>query len=92
MQNGLYHLVGVAILLSPSGEIKTGISGLEPLPQVVSDRVMRGEQFGIVIREYSESIQDSDDKLYLARIESLINRRKCFEGALRIVVDKVKSS
>lgn len=83
--NNLYYLVCVAALVDQRGDIYIGISNKLPLPREVSECIERGEQFGVVIREFMKNIQNNslnNSTQLIEYIQELIDRKKSFSMAL----------
>lgn len=79
--DGLFNLVCVAAVVDKKGEIFTGVSPLVPLPEVVSEDVKNGAQFGESIRKYKANQAKNLDSEELQVLDELINREKSFTEA-----------
>lgn len=88
MEHGLYHLICVVSLFDQDGNIHLGISGKLPLPREVSERIVRGEQFGIAIREFQKNMNEKYPPDIYELVEELITRKKSFSEALAIALLK----
>lgn len=80
MAGGIYNLVCVAAIMDGSGKIAIGKSAPISLPKEMSDRVLAGENFSEVIREYDNRSGLGDEEKAL--VSDLIGRRKSFSEAI----------
>ena len=84
--NDLFHLVCVAALTDKYGNVYVGVSKKLPLPKKVSESIKKNDQFGLVIREYKQSLGASCDRNIFELIEELICRRNSFIEAIESVL------
>ncbi len=77
---GIYYLVCVSAIVDREDNVYIGISNKLPLPKEVSERVLRGEHFGEVIREFMKNTEETSPE-FLDHIRELIERKKSFESA-----------
>lgn len=76
-----YFLVCAAVIIDKKRKSYIGMSSKFPLPKKISDRVKRGEQFGVVVREF-EADKQIDDNIRLV-VVGLIKRDVAFAEAIR---------
>ncbi|HEY4483581.1 MAG TPA: DUF84 family protein [Candidatus Paceibacterota bacterium] len=88
----VYALVCVAVLLKPSGETYIGTSSPISLPEEVSNRIAKGEQFGEVIREFEGNLANETDQHFRDKINELIGRKGSFLEAVKSVFKEVSVS
>lgn len=89
--NDLFHLVCVASIIDTDGNIFTGISKKMPLPKEVSEKVKRGDQFGIAIREFEREVDTKENSNMKKLVSELINRTESFREAFEIALLKYKN-
>lgn len=76
-----YFLICAATITDKDGHVAIGVSSKLQLPREVSDAIMGGDQFGEVIRQYTEDHKgDLNIKLVL---DELISRKVSFTEAIR---------
>ncbi len=78
--NNIYNLVCVAVLVDRNSRLEVGCSRFLPLPKEVSDQILRGGNFGELIREYCNK-----ENLKIAEkmtAEKLISRQESFKEAI----------
>ena len=80
--NGIYCLVCVSAIVDKKDNVYIGVSNKLPLPKEVSEKVLRGEQFGEVIREFMKNTKEVAPE-FLDHIRELIERKKSFTSAFR---------
>lgn len=78
--NNDFNLVCVASIIDKGGQIYTGVSEKTPLPREISDKIKNGEEFGVLIREFEKTIEDSNDTVK-DLVSELINRTQSFSEA-----------
>ncbi len=88
----VYALVCVAVLLKSSGETYIGTSIPISLPEEVSNRIARGEQFGEAIREFESNLANDTDQYFRDKIKELIGRKDSFLEAIKSVFKEVSVS
>ena len=71
----LYHLMCAVVIVNNTGKEFIGTSLKRPLPQEVSDAIIAGKEFGVVIREYAADHAEDD-------VTELVTREKSFIEAL----------
>ena len=77
--DGIYSLIGIVAFYDGSNYF-LGQSDLLALPEVVSRKVMEGEQFGEVIRDYEQAIANSTESERLV-VAELVSRQMTFTTA-----------
>jgi non-canonical (house-cleaning) NTP pyrophosphatase len=77
-----YSLLCVAVITDNSGVDVVGMSDTLPLPQYVSDQIANGKEFGVLIREFQESLVDNTDDNIKNWTDELISRRSSFLMAI----------
>lgn len=82
MVGGTYHLVCSAAVVNKKGDVFIGVSRKLPLPSKVSKIVENGGQFGVVIREFFDSMDKSENKM-IAHVNQLISREDAFTEAIQ---------
>ena len=88
--DGLFNMVCVAVIMNRAGRMSVGKSEFLPLPRIVSDRVISGEQFGVVIREFNNTIDKTTAPEVFNQVAELISREKSFEVAIRVAYKEYK--
>ncbi|MEI7689364.1 MAG: DUF84 family protein [Candidatus Saccharibacteria bacterium] len=78
-KDNIYNLICTATIYDGL-DIITDSSDPVPLPPYVSKCIENGEEFGIIIREYSKTCDS--DKYKCENIEELISRKKSFSQAI----------
>jgi len=75
-----YFLVCVAVILDKENKKYIGVSSKLCLPRSVSDKIKKGGQFGVVIRDFEK--ENNEDKDILLIIKKLIKRNVAFKEAI----------
>lgn len=86
--NDIYYLVCAASIIDKDGNKYIGISKKIPLPKIVSGKVKEGEQFGIVIREFEATLEESESQELKDLVKELISREQSFTEAIKIALAK----
>ena len=76
--NNIFFLICIVVIFKDN-KFYIGKSEKIPLPKSVSEDVRNGKEFGIVIREYREKIEDKDE---IELVDKLIDRQEYFLEAL----------
>ena len=75
-----YFLVCAAVILDRENKRYIGVSSKLCLPRLVSDKIKRGGQFGLAIRDFEK--ENYKDKNILLIIKKLIKRNVAFKEAI----------
>jgi len=75
-----YFLVCVAVILDKENKKYIGVSSKLCLPKSVSEKIKKGGQFGLIIREFEK--ENCKDKNILLIIKKLIKRDVSFKEAI----------
>ena len=80
--NSIYYLVCVVSIFE-NNKFYVGVSKKIPLPILVSNKIKNGKEFGIVIREYKNNLENTlENKKLIELTDELISREKSFTEAL----------
>lgn len=82
----IYHMVCVACLIDLKNRQYIGISKKIPLPLAVSHQIEKGEEYGLVIRNFHMREKGNLNENVLEQIEELISRKQSFKQALEIAL------
>ncbi len=79
--DGIYYLVCVTAIYTKDGSYYLGISSKLPLPKDVSEKIDKGEEFGVLVREYQQTLSKDSDLYFL--VEKLIDRKDLFKESIQ---------
>ncbi len=78
----LYHLVCSVSIVDSKGNEFIGISHKTPLPQIVSEAILNGREFGEEIRAFSNHSQEPIESAIGSLVSELISREQSFNQAI----------